>query len=347
MLFPCFKIDRRQRAAFTLIELLVVIAIIAVLIALLLPAVQQAREAARRSQCKNNLKQMGLALHNYHDNLGTFPMGMCGWPGTADGALWGWGTYILPYLDQAPLYTTLSQSSGGTAPNTGVPAVGFGCVMNSFNPTLPALQTKLSVHRCPSDNGDGLVTIPATGLNGHVRSNTYIYGRSNYPGVVGASWTDGPGLIIGDGAFSESIPVRFRDFTDGLSNTFLVGERRSPGTAGGKYVGGDTIWCGADDDLGPGGAWRGIALLQGFALHLGMCAQADKLNLGVTSAPSAGSYQPYTAFGSLHVGGAHFLMGDGSVRFISDNIASGPVNSPGSTYQNLASRNDGQILGDF
>jgi hypothetical protein len=78
-----------------------------------------------------------------------------------------------------------------------------------------------------------------------------------------------------------------------------------------------------------------------------MCAQADKLNLGVSFAPSAGSYQPFTTFSSQHVGGAHFLLGDGSVRFISENIATGPPNTAGSTYQNLATRNDGQVLGEF
>jgi prepilin-type N-terminal cleavage/methylation domain-containing protein/prepilin-type processing-associated H-X9-DG protein len=346
MLLPHSGIRQRRRSAFTLIELLVVIAIIAVLIALLLPAVQQAREAARRSQCKNNLKQIGLALHNYHDTCGTLPMGMCGWPGTADGSLWGWGTFILPYLDQAPLYTNISQSTGGTSPNTNIASVGFGCVMNSFNPTLPILQTKLSVYRCPSDNGEGLVTIPAGGLNGNARSNTYIYGRSNYPGVIGASWTDGGGILAGDGAFSENSTVRFRDFTDGMSNTFLIGERRSPGTSGSRYVGGDTVWAGADDDLGPA-SWPGYAILQGFALNLGMCSPQNALNLGISSPPSSSNYMPFTSFSSLHVGGAHFLMGDGSVRFVSENIASGNPKTAGSTYQNLASRNDGQVLGDF
>jgi prepilin-type N-terminal cleavage/methylation domain-containing protein len=333
-------VRRPHRPAFTLIELLVVIAIIAVLIALLLPAVQQAREAARRSQCKNNLKQMGLALHNYQDTLGVLPMGMVGWPGTADGSLWGWGTFILPYLDQAPLYTNLSQAGGCTAPNTNVASTGYGWVMNSFNPQQPLLQTKLSVYRCPSDNGSDLLTIPSGGLNGSVQKATYTYGRSNYPGVLGATWTN-TGILFSDGALSESSSIRFRDFTDGLSNTFLVGERRSPGTSGGKYVGGDTIWAGANDDEGPNIDW------QGFAVHLGLCSQADKLNLGVAFAPSVSSDQPYTSFSSLHVGGGHFLLGDGSVRFISDNIASGPPNTAGSTYQNLASRNDGQVLGDF
>src|SRR5438128_1844485 len=110
-----------RRRGFTLIELLVVIAIIAILIALLLPAVQQAREAARRTQCRNNLKQIGLALHNYHDTMNTFPMGMSGWPGTLEGAEWGWGVFIIPYLDQSALYISISQAPNGTSPHYNLP----------------------------------------------------------------------------------------------------------------------------------------------------------------------------------------------------------------------------------
>ncbi len=330
--------------AFTLIELLVVIAIIAVLVALLLPAVQQAREAARRSQCKNNLKQLGLALHNYHDTLNILPPGVMGAPGTDKGSLWGWGTMILPYLDQAPLYNSLSSFPNGKSSYTGLPASGFNAAMTSFTPPNLLLQSVLPIFRCPSDVGADLVNVPPGGLNGSRRDNTNQFGRANYAAVVGSTYDPSSGLLVGNGAFGESSSIRFRDFTDGLSNTFLVGERRSPGQTAGLYTGGDTIWCGANDDEGPYIEW------QGFATTLGLCDQNDPPNFKTPTPPTLGTIntvQPYTAFSSLHAGGLQFLMGDGAVRFVSENISSGPANTLGSTYQNLAGRNDGQVLGAF
>jgi prepilin-type N-terminal cleavage/methylation domain-containing protein len=323
---------------FTLIELLVVIAIIAVLVALILPAVQQAREAARRSQCRNNLKQIGLALHNYHGVQNALPLGYGGYPFTNQGNLWGWGTMILPQMDQVPLYDALSASPGGTN-GFGVPKTGFQAVMTSPSPPNNLLQTSIPTYRCPSDNGTAIVTIPAGGLNGCMPGSTSSFGRSNYAGVLGATYGNNNGLLNGDGSFYESSLRRFVHYRDGLSNTFLVGERRSPETVGGKFTGGDAIWAGAADDNFPD--W------QGFSMHLGACDQASPLNMKTTTAPSAASGQPFIAFSSLHAGGAFFLMGDGSVRFISDSIASGPPATPGSTYQNLASIADGQALGDF
>ena len=326
----------RAKRGFTLIELLVVIAIIAVLIALLLPAVQQAREAARRSQCKNNLKQIGLALHNYHDTCNILPPGYFGVPFSSQGTLWGWGTMILPYLDQANIYNTLSQETGGTKPLGGA-GVGFGAIMTSL-PANVTLQTQLPVFRCPSDTGSNLVTFP---INGTQAGTTFLFVRSNYPGVSGTRIDQpaGTGLLATDGVFTENSRTRFRDFTDGLSNTFVIGERRSPGTVNGLYTGGDTIWAGSNDNFFP--PW------QGYAVHQGLCDLNSNLNVKVATAPSSSNYSPYLAFSSLHVGGGHFLLGDGSVRFISDNIATGTSGLPGSTYQNLAALSDGQVLGEF
>jgi type II secretory pathway pseudopilin PulG len=318
--------------------LLVVIAIIAVLVALLLPAVQQAREAARRTQCRSNLKQIGLALHNYHDLHEALPSGYVGFPFTSQGSCWGWATMILPALDQVPLYAALSQSPGGVD-GFGVPASGFNAVMTSFNPPNALLQTILPVHRCPSDSGAGLVVIPAGGLNGSPAGATSSLGRSNYAGVLGSRYGNSGGLLTCDGSFSESSCKRFREYTDGLSNTFLVGERRSPGTINGQFTGGDTIWAGASDDNFPD--W------QGFAMHVGACDPASPLNLKTTTAPSANGPAPYLAFSSVHAGGGHFLMGDGAVRFISESIATGPPAKPGSIYQNLAAIADGQVIGEF
>src|SRR5579863_2053327 len=177
----------RHRRGFTLIELLVVIAIIAVLVAILLPAVQQAREAARRAQCKNNLKQFGLALHNYHGSLNAFPSGYGGFPFTNQGSLWGWGTMILPQLEQGTLYDALAQSAGGTSA-LGTPAVGFSAIMTSFSPPNALFQTNISVYRCPADSTVSSVVIPAGGLNGSAPGPTSTFARSNYPGILGSSY---------------------------------------------------------------------------------------------------------------------------------------------------------------
>ena len=332
------SLQGRRAGGFTLIELLVVIAIIAVLVALLLPAVQQAREAARRSQCRNNLKQIGLALYGYHDTMNVLPPGYGGIPNSNRGNLWGWGTMILPYLDQGALYGILSQRPVGIGPYGG-PAMGFNAIMTSLTPANMEVRTVLPVFRCPSDSGSAVVSIPPGGLNGSLPGTTATFGRSNYPGVTGTTLIVTTGLVVTDGVFTESSSRRFRDITDGLSNTFFVGERRSPATVNGQYTGGDTIWAGANDDVAP--PW------QGFAMHQGLCDQAGKLNLTMPIAPSAANNQPYFAFSSVHAAGAHFLMGDGAVRFISDNIATGPPNTAGSTYQNLASVADGQVLGEF
>jgi hypothetical protein len=144
--------------------------------------------------------------------------------------------------------------------------------------------------------------------------------------------------IYGGGTFSQNSKRNFRDYSDGVSNTFLVGERRAPMVQGGTYVGGDTIWAGIGDEV----SWQGIAL------HVGDCAFGNGLNFKSATAPNLTSSSiPYSGFSSTHVGGGHFLMGDGAVRFLSENISQGTAGVAGSTYQNLATCNDGQVLGEF
>ncbi len=193
-----------SKRGFTLIELLVVIAIIAILIALLLPAVQQAREAARRTQCRNNLKQMGLALHNYHDVHRAFPPGYIRSHGT------GWSAFLLPYLDQAPLYNTLVWGDPWTDGVTG-----------AKNANETACSTFLDVFRCPS------ASIPEHEMEDNIEDRvpcTYIAcasGTETNDSGAGAAGYDDPDE---DGTFMENVSIRLRDVTDGSSNTIGIGE---------------------------------------------------------------------------------------------------------------------------
>ncbi len=337
---------KRLSRGFTLIELLVVIAIIAVLVALLLPAVQQAREAARRSSCKNNLKQLGLALHNYHDTFSTLPPGaIAGVAGNVGATLMGWNVMILPNMDQAPLYNNLSAAGGFTNGNSWT-------TIAIANPTaVPSIASL----RCPSDSGifQSAAGIPATLI-------------SNYPACAGPMQTmGGPvGSLYaatfslpnngfttqgtGYGApFSINSRRNFSDFTDGLSNCILIGERRTETLSGNYSVGGLTYWAGPMSQNGgapasPAGSSGDIGTAFGSVCLLDNNGQSNNINAKL----AVGSYAAY-GFGSAHVGGAQFVMGDGAVHFLSENISVGLPYTAGSTYQNLGTINDGQVLGAY
>lgn len=305
-----------NRRGFTLIELLVVIAIIAILIALLLPAVQQAREAARRSQCKNNLKQIGLALHNYHDIHGRFPPGWMQ-PSVPDvdnafAERWAWKVFILPQLDQAPLYQQLNVNAGGQP----IPLADD-----------PRAQTVLSVYMCPSDPG-GDVNESYPDPNGH------FYPKSNYPGVHGRGEEVSVNINEQNGLFGKGSRVRIADITDGTSQTFAVGERDARSRGQGIFGAlGDpfrhaAVWIRAMPR--PGSI---TPTTQHGRSVTGICTDLVG-STRVLNGPSS------RAFGSAHIGGAHFLMADGAVRFISESI---DLN----TYGRLAQKSDGQVIGEF
>jgi len=289
------------RRGFTLIELLVVIAIIAILIALLLPAVQQAREAARRMSCKNNLKQIGIALHNYHDTNKVFP------PASFGTNQYGWMVRILPMMEQKSLYEKIS-------PN--------GQFFGNFDPMNGNFDTS-GIAGAPESTVIASYRCPSSAKQADVYDN---YGTSNYVGNAGGGLRD-PGTNPNFGSsttgtiFSGS-SVRMGDITDGTSNTFLVGEAEEDGSDPVALVN-TPIWA--------GGTGSGVQ-------HSRSAYDLRRINSGGG------------AFGSPHVGGAHFLFVDGSVHFISENIdaADSYGNPPGyGVYQKLARRDDGQPLGDF
>ena len=358
--------SRKFRAGFTLIELLVVIAIIAVLIALLLPAVQQAREAARRTQCKNNLKQIGLAMHNYHDNYNQFPPAYISTvpPGstaatiiTAAGAQlsnWSWGTFVLPYMDQGPLYNLLNPGPNTLAQDLTTPA------------GLNALTTTLTAFRCASDTGAKVNNYDATqnpnpSDPAAVEYQMYVspdgttkvaISMSNYvmvacssvsttppvDGQFGAASAYGPATGVG----YENSNTSLRDILDGSSNTFLAGERAF------RYksltVGGATVF----------------GFSSSINVNFTKTAQLGAVGIpydGINGALPGNLTHQCRGFSSNHVGGAHFVLCDGSVRFISENIdynfntvPSGTLRNGAwidSTLERLCGKADGQTVGDF
>ncbi|WP_437192968.1 DUF1559 domain-containing protein [Planctomicrobium sp. SH527] len=308
-----------RRSGFTLIELLVVIAIIAILIALLLPAVQQAREAARRSQCKNNLKQFGLALHNYHDTFLRLP------PGAITSNWIGWGTMLLPYIDQTPLYQSIGTNNGFNT--TWTQAANSSGALHVRDVLA---KTPLSGFQCPSDTMGGINT------------RMYDYATSNYVANVGHLFE--PTATAAEqkyvGPFLMNISIPFSKVIDGLTNTVFLGERKTIGETGTtqpNYFG--SVWIGpisatAPNNVFPKAASNGWATTtQGRLLSLVTAPMRNDLYL--VNQPTYGQ-----SFSSLHVGGAHFLLGDGSVRFVSENVDR-------TLYRSIGGYMDGELVGEF
>lgn len=342
------KRHSRRKCGFTLIELLVVIAIIAILIALLLPAVQQAREAARTAQCANNLKQIGLALHNYQTAHGVFPPGNLvalspakqgrsalhtpvGEP--VEDASWSWAVMLLPHLEQGNLYELL-----GVRDDDPIDRAHF------FRFEL--MTTKLPVFLCPSDVGEDLnpERCLKTSLGDAVCVVAAGEARSNY--VASAPLANrpdgiGPGGFWDRGIFTGNSDTRLDDIKDGTSHTLLLGERKSPDGAHAS------IWPGANFGMEDSiGATRDTNYGTTFVRM-----QTGRSVVHSDCKPDCTDYKPRWGFSSLHSGqGANFVMADGSVRFISENIDSATNLSSyedekmWGTYQRLQIRNDGTIL---
>lgn len=298
---------RRRGSGFTLIELLVVIAIIAVLVALLLPAVQQAREAARRTQCKNNLKQIGVALQNYHGSRNTFPPGYVSTfdsSGNDTGPGWGWGAMILPEMEQTALQNGISFTQPIEAPANAAP-----CVVS-----LPA-------HLCPSDTVRSPWSAVMRDSAGNPTSTICQVAAANYIGVFGVRE---PG-IDGEGIFFRNSFIGIRNITDGTSTTMQVGERSQ------RWC--EATWVGAvtGAQLFPPTGSPAVPFIE----------NASGMILGHTfEGPPNSPGLECNDFSSLHAGGAHFLFADGHVQFISTSMDK-------LVFRALSTRAGGEPIGDF
>lgn len=325
---------------FTLVELLVVIAIIGILVALLLPAVQAAREAARRAHCSNDLKQFGLALQNFHDVYGNLPTGMV----DDNGDAMGWGVSILPFIEQMALADQIDAVFGQAPPAGANPPAQMlrktwnshpnvdswttwppepGQPWNLNCPQMaPLLKTSLKAFLCPSN------VLPKFDDDG--------YGTSHYAGNMGnellpmntySCSTPLPanqnGVLVNDNNNVHTVPVRLAEITDGTSNTLLVGEVGASQNVSPKILSGRMfpVWAGGNND----------GVCGQFGGHLRLVDALPYLN----ARPTGGNpdYSDYS-FGSYHPGGAQFVLVDGSVRYLLNTIN---VN----TYKALGARNDG------
>ena len=312
-----------RRWAFTLVELLVVIAIIAVLLSLLLPAVQKVRETANRTQCTNNLKQVGLAMHSYHDTYQAFAPGYGASVPYYDGAGdtspgWGWGAFILPYLEQVNLYGQLRFDQP---------------VQNSSG-----IQRVVKVYLCPSDFTPGAAFPVPDGIGNTV----CLAAPCSYAACVGGD-ESATTELTGRGIFYRNSRTRVADIADGTSGTILIGER-AWSNANGVWAGaisGGVIRRGSSNPCQPvvAGAWYPAATLVQAHAHLNNALFDPDGSAGMDD------------FGSRHPGGSNFVFADGSVHFLrsvpSDN-ADGSYTIDGQIFQALATRAGGEAIpGDW
>lgn len=295
--------NTQKKRGFTIIELMVVCSIVIISLSIALPSMVDSRQAAQRDKCKNNLKQIGLALHNYHDVHNGFSPGWIVRGQSPEGQHSnGWQVGLLPYLEQGNLFSKIDNSFEVVFPN------------GSQNLALQTLlKTSIPVYQCPTEPAGAVNTLRG-GL-----------GRSNYSGNYGSKpigrWADldflpgqpesSTGRVRPNGLFWANGFRRFRDITDGTSNTLMVGE---------KSV------------IGRGGLWMGVRSNYHESDAVSDTSWASGLNLSDTG------------FSSRHPGGVQFVLGDGSVRFISEKVASSPK---GSILQALGTCNGGEVIGQF
>ncbi len=270
------------RRAYSLIELIVVVAIIAVLLGLIVSAVQKVREAASRAKCGNNLRQIGLALHMYHDAHGSFPLGNSGYRPSVDRfASLGWQARLLPYIEQQALWETV--------------APAYQAAPLPFRPPHVGLTTSIALYVCPSDGR----TLAELTLAGQRPALTH------YLGVAGVTSARRDGVLFGNSR------VRIADVTDGTSNTLLVGER-PPGSTGDMF---GWWYAGVGQDF-----WGSCDMVLGVReLKVTTAVPVEDCSVGPYNFRRGVDWNPCDSFHfwSKHPGGANFLFVDGSVRFLS------------------------------
>ncbi len=361
-----------SRTGFTLVELLVVIAIIGILIGMLLPAVQQVREAARRSACQNNVKQLVLACHNYESARQHFPHGlnhtydpnadpgspqsargapMFDRPGSTSAVRFGWGTFLLPFLEQGNLYTQMESDTNGFVDDP------FNDALVGTNLMSEVPYTAVPVFICSSDNN------PNGDFNSYytnrsvVRRTDRLAGKSNYVANIGAvrffGQSSDPDFSVLWGPFGRNSKTKFSEIVDGSSNVILFGERSSlslppvddPAQAvpyGGVWAGrcnrGNSFKDGGDDEV-----WNWS---EGIGIMARMGVPAEFTNFSDAGEESAiergvnGTEQAMSLISSFHPGGGNVGVGDGSVRFVTDTLAY-------ETLGRLAMMSDGGVIGEF
>ncbi len=307
-----------RRRGFTLIELLVVIAIIAILIALLLPAVQQAREAARRTQCRNNLKQIGLALHNYESSFTVLPpsstsgfgRGVWNYPGSGptDPAihLHSWASLILPNIDQSTIYNRINYN------------------VSALDPANRAMASViLPFYRCPSYTGRDFSDDP---LYAAGSVNFAQFAVRNYVALGARTVLGLSGAIPAEGSLFPASRTRFSDITDGTSNTIWIAETREERAS--VWMDGTSATVAA--------RWTNLADMTTFAGTTSSINYTVYFPGGVFPNSIGQAYGP----SSLHEGGAHHLFGDGTVRFLTENINV-------TVYDALVSRSGNEVVGEY
>lgn len=309
---------RHRSFGFTLIELLVVIAIIAILIGLLLPAVQKVREAASRLKCKNNLKQIGLALHNQHDRVGHFPPGYTSAAQLADaGPGWGWAAHLLPDLEQDNLHRLID----------------FARPITASGPHDLVRQAQVPFFRCPSDPRQEPIALaefvnPA-GLTTPLARSNYVacYGNTPFLGESPAVLTNHVVMdgISGRGMFYRNSRTRIADVTDGLSNTLAVGEKNAKNTM--------ATWVGVI----PGATWRSANDTAAYGGIPSNIAAAKVLGHACRQHPPSAEAGVAEDFSSPHINGVNVLFADGSVHAVRTSVNMG-------VYPFTATVADGQAL---